>query len=169
MPTASALASPNRSDSGPVTKNWVKPETAPAIAKHQPTCFGPQPNRASPHSPNTDSMPVKAKPTRNVTSISRPITGCRETSPNAFQRLGPAGCRRRSATSGSRMKRISARRHVADSAAAISSGMRNPAGPTWVRANTPPIDGPTTSPRLAAAPIQASRRVRFSGGVTSAI
>ena len=58
-----------------MTKNWVTAATAPTEAKQILICGGPQPNRARPQSPKVDSMPVKAKPTRKVSSISRPITG----------------------------------------------------------------------------------------------
>ena len=88
MPIASMRPSPKRSDSGPVTKNWVKPATAPTAAKQTLICCGPQPNRDWPQRPKVLSIPVNANPTRKVSSINRPITGLPIASPIADQRLG---------------------------------------------------------------------------------
>jgi len=52
----------------------------------------------------------------------------------------------------SRITRITAATQRKASPEAMNSGMRNPAGPMPVWANSPPIDGPTISPTFHAAP-----------------
>ena len=113
-------------------------------------------------------MPVKAKPTRKVSSISRPITGWVTASPTAAQRLG-RWLIDWSRTLLSRMNSTMPLTATADRAAAMNSGVRNPAGPMSVWAKRPPTKGPTIMPTFQAAPCRDSMRARRSGGVTSAI
>ena len=90
MPAASTRASPKRSDNRPVSKIWQIAATTPTTAKARPTSRGPQLKRAALHNPNTYSMPMKAQPARNVTSISRAMTGWVSARPITAQRLGPS-------------------------------------------------------------------------------
>src|SRR5471032_506921 len=125
MPAVSTRASPYRLESGPVTAIWQIAATTPVTANAPPTSCGPHSKRACVHSPNTDSMPLKAQPARNVTSISRLTTGLVAAVMRTAQRLGLEEMRR--CTRLSFRNKTSPMTHNPESPDAKSSGMRKPA------------------------------------------